>query len=179
MSTIDKPAAAERLILAAIAMSDCGEDPLAIHVVAASALSLLRELIEKGGDNYVAKILRQGLFTAATARSKDEPITLPTGPEIDSVIDQVVEAIRTGDVNQPEDLQISLGKDELRDMLGYITRPFNFMKHAQRDPLATLDDTDLDPDGVIVHALTAYSMINPDKGLPDSVKPFLEKHGLA
>jgi hypothetical protein len=51
-------------------------------------------------------------------------------------------------------------------------------KHAQRDPLATMDDTDLDPDGVIVHALSAYSMTDPGKGLPDSVRPFLERHGL-
>jgi hypothetical protein len=38
MTVIDKANAAERLIVSAIVMSERGDDPLAIHVVAASAI---------------------------------------------------------------------------------------------------------------------------------------------
>jgi hypothetical protein len=74
VATVDKPEAAERMIVAAIGMSDRGDDPLAIHVVASSVLSLLRELIEKGGDNYVEQVLKLGLFHPASARSKGNAI---------------------------------------------------------------------------------------------------------
>lgn len=179
MATIDKPAAAERMIVSAIAMSDRGDDPLAIHVVAASALNLLRELIEKSGDNYVVQVLKLGVFTAATARLKSEPITLPTNPAIDALIEKVMGGIDAGEIKQASDLIVTLSADELRDMLGYIIRPFNFLKHAQRDPLATLDESDFDPDGVIIHALTAFSLICPGKPLPKEIAPFLAKHNLA
>ncbi|RSY81075.1 hypothetical protein DAH66_15395 [Sphingomonas koreensis] len=178
MALIDKPAAAERMIVSAIAMSERGDDPLAIHVVASSALNLLRELIEKSGDNYVAQVLKLGVFTMAAARAKGEPVTLPTNPDIDALIDSVAAGIEAGEVNQPSDLTIALSTEALRDMIGYIIRPFNFLKHAQRDPLATLDEADVDADGAIGHALTAFTLVCPGKPLPDQIKPFLERHGL-
>ena len=176
---IDKPTAAERLIVSAIAMSDRGDDLLATHVVASSALNLLRELIEKGGDNYVEQVLKQGLFYAASARIKGADVTLPTNPAIDALIEQVMGGLAAGEIIQPADLIVKLDKEELRKLLDYITRPFNFLKHAQRDPLATLDEGDVDPEGTIVHALTAFSMICPGKELPEQIAPFLAKHGVA
>lgn len=178
VATIDKPEAAERMIVAAIGMSDRGDDPLAIHVVASSALSLLRELIEKGGDNYVEQVLKLGLFHAASARLNGDAITLPTNPQIDALIEKVMGGLAGGELKQPSDLTITLDKDELRKLLDYITRPFNFLKHAQRDPHATLDDGEAEPDGTIVHALTAFSMICPGKALPEQIAPFLAKHGI-
>lgn len=178
MATITKPEAAERLIVAAIGMSDRGEDALATHVVASSALNLLRELIEASGDNYVEQVLKLGLFSAASARLNGDMITLPTNPQIDALIEKVVGGLKAGEVTQPSDLTVTLDKEELRKLLDYIMRPFNFLKHAQRDPLATLDDEDVDPDGTIVHALTAFSMVCPGQKLPDQIAPFLSKHGV-
>lgn len=177
MATIDKPNAAERMIVAAILMLDRGDDPLAIHVVASSALNLLLELIEHGGYDYVSQVLQVGMFTIASARHKGEPVALPTPPAIDALIDDVVAGIDAGEIGVPADLSIVLDASERRKMLGYIIRPFNFLKHAQRDPLATLDEADVDPDGAICHALTAYTMVCPEKPLPEQIKPFLESHG--
>ncbi len=172
VATIDKPEAAERMIVAAIGMSDRGDDPLAIHVVASSALSLLRELIEKGGDNYIEQVLKLGLFHAASARLKGGAINLPTNPQIDRLIEKVMGGLEDGEIKQASDLTITLDKEELRKLLDYITRPFNFLKHAQRDPLATLDEGDVEPEGTIVHALAAFSMICPGNALPDQIAPF-------
>ena len=54
MAIVDKMTAAERLMQTAVDMIDRKDDPLAIHVVASSALSLLRELgfVDKGYPEF-------------------------------------------------------------------------------------------------------------------------------
>jgi chaperonin GroEL (HSP60 family) len=68
MAAIGKAGAAERMVVSAIIMAERGEDPLAIHVVAAAALNVLRDLIDKAGDDYVDQVLKIGAFTVASAR---------------------------------------------------------------------------------------------------------------
>lgn len=174
----DKAGAAERMVVSAIIMAERGDDPLAIHVVAASALNVLRDLITKAGDEYVDQILKIGAFTIASARVKGEPITLPIDAAMDAVVEKVVAGIKAGEVAQASDLIFTLTAAERRQMLDYIVKPYNFLKHADRDPLATLEDNDIDPDGVIAHALTALTMVSPGKTLPDKIKPYLERHNL-
>lgn len=50
MATVTKLDATERLIVTGIVMLERGDDSLAVHVVAASALNMLREMIHHGGD---------------------------------------------------------------------------------------------------------------------------------
>jgi len=97
---------------------------------------------------------------------------------MDTFVDKVVASIEAGVVKETSDLTINLTADEQRKLIGYIIRPFNFLKHADRDPLATLDESDFMPDRAIIHALTAFSMVCPAKPLPDTIAPFLAKHGL-
>ena len=89
---------------------------------------------------------------------------------------QTRQRIEQGAVTQASDLVITLTAAERRDLLSYIVKPCNFLKHADRDPLATLDDGDIDPNGAIAHALSAFTMICPGKALPDEIKPYLERH---
>jgi len=178
MAAIDKASAAERMIVSAIIMADRGEDRLAIHVVAASALNVLRDLIEKSGDEYVEQAFKIGLFAMATARLRGETLNLPTNDMIDEIVANVAGGIDAGEVKEPADLILALDAAQRRAMLGYIVKPYNFLKHADRDPLATLDEGDIDPDGAISHALSALTMVLPGKALPETVRPYLEKHGL-
>ena len=176
MTVIDKATAAERLIVSAIVMSERGDDPLAIHVVAASALNVLRDLIKKNGDNYIEQVLKQGMFAAASAHIEGKPIMLPNNPDIEALIQNLAQDIAAGKVHQASDLTITLSGNELHAMLIYITKPYNFLKHADNDPLATLDESDFDSRGAIGHALTALSMVCPGKPLPDEIRPYLEKN---
>ena len=48
-----------------------------------------------------------------------------------------------------------------------------------RTSKAILDEGDFNPDGAIIHALTAFSMICPGKPPPDTIAPFLAKHGFS
>jgi hypothetical protein len=176
---VSKLDAADRLIVGGIAMMERGDDPLAIHVVASSALNLLREMIQQGGDDYSARVLKEGAFYAASARLKGDPVAIPTTPEMDAIIDKVATGIAAGEVNKPSDLIINLDAEERRKLLDYIIRPFNFLKHAQRDPLATLEESDVDPKGAVIHAVTALSFVEPGRKLPEEVAQFLTNHGLA
>ncbi|HUD91620.1 hypothetical protein [Sphingobium sp.] len=178
MATIDKASAAERMVVTAITMAERGDDALAIHVVAASALNVLRDLIQKRGDEYVEQTLKLGAFTIAAARLRGDRISLPTNAAMEAVIENVMRGIEAGEVTQPADLIINLNADERRGMLTYIVKPYNFLKHADRDPLATLEEGDIDPDGAIAHALRALTMLSPEKELPDQIRPYLERHGL-
>lgn len=178
MAIVAKLDAAERLIVAGILMSERGDDALATHVIAASALNMLRELIKNGGDDYAAWVLQQGLWHAASAKLKGTPLSLPTTTEIDQLIDDVAAGIDKGAIKQATDLKITLTPEQLRKQLDYVVKPYNFLKHADRDPLATLDESDVDAVGTIIHALTAYSILCPGKALPDEIAPFLAKHDL-
>ncbi|WP_144036811.1 hypothetical protein [Sphingopyxis witflariensis] len=178
MATIDKATAAERLVVCAIIMAERGEDPLAIHVIAASALQVLRDLIKKAGDDYVEQVLKIGAFTVASARVNGESVNLPSNAEMDAVVDTAVNGIKAGTVTQAADLVINLNAAGRRALLDSIVKPYNFLKHADNDPLATLDETDIDPDHVIGHALSALTMVSPGKPLPDTIKPYLERRDL-
>lgn len=178
MAEIDKATAAERLVVCAIIMAERNEDPLAIHVVAASALNVLRDLIKKAGDEYIEEVLKTGAFTIAMARLKGEPINLPSNAEMDAVIEKVASGIEAGEVTQATDLIFNLDAADRRALLDCIVKPYNFLKHADNDPLATMDDSDIDPDHVIGHALSALTMVSPGKQLPDTIKPYLEQRKL-
>lgn len=178
MAAIDKATAAERLVVSAIIMAERGEDPLAIHVVAASALQVLRDLIKKAGDEYVEQVLKVGAFTIASARVKGHSVNLPPNARMDAVVEKIVVGIEAGEVTQASDLIINLDAAGRRSLLDCIVKPYNFLKHADNDPLVTLDETDIDPDHVIGHALSALTMVSPGKPLPDTMKPYLERRDL-
>lgn len=178
MSKIDKPTAAERMIVNAILMVERNDDPLAIHVVASSALNLLRELIKISGNNYMEQVFRLGTFAAANAKISGNPISIPNNPKFENLIERLARDIEAGAVNGPSDLSINLNQNELHKLLKYITTPYNFLKHADEDPSATLDESDFDPQGAIGHAVTALTIACPDKPLPDKIKTYLERLNL-
>ena len=178
MAEIDKATAAERLVVNAIIMTERGEDSLAIHVVAASALQVLRDLLKKAGDEYVEQVLKVGAFAIASARVKGETVDLPPNAQMDAVVEKVVCGIQSGEVTRAADLVINLDAAGRRALLDSIVKPYNFLKHADKDPLETMDDADIDPDHVIGHALSALTMVSPGKPLPDTIKPYLERRDL-
>ena len=178
MAIVDKMTAAERLMRSAIDMLERKDDPLAVHVVATSALSLLRELVATEGDDYVARLLNEAVFHAAQAKLQGLPTGLPETQAVDDIVDKIVGGIEAGAVNSPADIVIVTPKKQIRAWLDYIFRPYNFLKHADRDPLATLDEADFDPEGALAHAMTAYLMVRGDGQLPEPFTVFLKKQGI-
>lgn len=85
---------------------------------------------------------------------------------MDAVVQKVVGGIQSGEVTQAADLVINLDAAGRRALLDSIVKPYNFLKHADKDPLETMDNGDIDPDHVIGHALSALTMVSPGKHLP-------------
>src|SRR3546814_16330995 len=96
MTIVDKMTAAERLMQNALDMIDRKDDPLAIHVVASSALSLLRELVGTRGDDYVAQLIKDALFRAAQSTIQGLPTGLPESETVDHIFETVVHGIESG-----------------------------------------------------------------------------------
>lgn len=179
MALIDKLEAANRLIVSGAKMHQSREDPLAIHVVASSALNMLRELLKTQGSNYQVRILQEGLFLAATARAQGETVPLPDSPQLDALIAKILPGIENGELIGPDQIEFDLSKAQIEAMLKDVYRPYNFLKHADRDPLETLDESDVDPAGALQHAILAFSWIVPDQKWPEEIYPFFKEMDIA
>lgn len=177
MAKIEKADTAERLIVAAIEMVERNTEPFASHLVATSALNVLRDLLRQADQEYVTELTKKGMFALSEAQAKGTPFKSDLPKQITDQIDDLADQIASGAVTSPDDLEVRL--EQPWTLLRYVLDPSNFMKHADRDPLATLDEADVDPHGAIAHALTAYSILRPGHPLPDTIKPYLIKHDLA
>lgn len=107
---VDKMTAAERLILTAVDMLERKDDPLALHVVASAALSLLRELVASQGNDYVSQVIKEGVYRSALAKIQGAPAGMPDSDILDSVVNSVAEGIEAGAVKSAEDIVIVASK---------------------------------------------------------------------
>lgn len=172
---LTKQAAARRLISSAVILARVEGDPLAIHLLGASALNMLRELLRGRGPDYVSRAIIEALFDAATRIARGDPVPFPTDPHTDELLRVIVEGIESGTVRSANDIGV-VGPSIEYEHLRHITGPFNFLKHADRDPLAHLSESAFRPTETIIHAVCAFAMIFPDQGLDPHVKEFLNEH---
>lgn len=172
---ITKQSAAHRLIVAAAEMLEGHADPLAIHVVAASALNMLRELVDQQGASYQKRVLSTGLWQLAVSKSEGAP-SEHLGSELNRVLDLIIAGMGDGSVSSPADVDLWLSREDEYGLLRHIVAPFNFLKHANRDPEGTIDEADVRPVDATMHAITAYGMLFPGDELPPQIRLLVEKH---
>lgn len=141
-------------------------------------MNMLRELVQQRGPSYAARAFREGLYQAGMAVNEGKPSGFPPNEELDRIIGEVSHAIGSGVVRDPRDLEVTLPAAEERRLLDHIVRPFNFLKHADQDPLGTLDEADVRPLDALTHAITAYAMLFPGEALDDEVGSFLVRQGV-
>lgn len=176
MARIEKADAAERLIVAAIDIVERGAEPLAAHLLATSALNVLRDLINQADREYITEVAKRGMFLLAELVAQDKPIPFDIPEWVKEQVVELAADIQRGDVASHEELVFNHEKPW--QLLDYLVAPTNFLKHADKDPQATLDEADIDPDGAIAHALTAYSLVKPGKPLPDETEAYLRRHDM-
>lgn len=172
---LTKQAAARRLISSAVILARVEGDPLAIHLLAASALNLLRELLRGRGPDYVSRAIVEGLFQAASRLALGEPAPFATDPYTDELLREIAERIKSGNLRSADDIKVT-GPSVEYEHMKHITGPFNFLKHADRDPLAHLNESAFRPVETILHAVCAYVMLFPDQGLDAHVGDFAMEH---
>ena len=173
---INKEAAAERLVIAAVQMCERGDEPLAIHVVAMSALSVLRELIARRGDSFGTRSLGATIYYAATQKLAGHEYPKSLDEDFNSVLhdaaDVVAAAISAGQVSHPDELDLYLPKHVEQTFYSLITAPFNYLKHADRDGEQLLATDDVDPTLATVNAIAALNMLFPGRELRPELSSF-------
>ena len=131
---VTKAGAAQRQIDAAIRMLFSGEDPLAVHTVAAAAHGIVADLAEHRGplddDDY-----------SAALRAVFEQLTGKTPP---------VDVIRR---------ELPNFRKQMRRIRN---RPANFLKHADQDAEKSLDPNSLETDDLLLGVCTLYKRLKLD-----------------
>ena len=156
-------------------MLDRGDDPLAVHVTAASALSILKELLEQRGKSFQSRAFTEGMYQAALSRRQGKP-PMQMGEEVDRVVGLILAGIEDGSIRSSSDVNLSLSKGDEYELLRHITAPFNFLKHASRDPAGLIDEGEVKPIEATIYAVAAYSMLFPGDHLPPEVMSFVDSH---
>ena len=82
MAKLDKADAAERLIVAAIEMADRNAEPLACHLIATSALNVLRDLLKHADKEYAAELNKRGMYALAEAQANGAPFKMELPAEV-------------------------------------------------------------------------------------------------
>lgn len=153
---VTKAAAARRQLDAAIRLWFAEEDDLAIHTVGAAAYRILRDLMEKRDLQPAGEFVRLGLFSFAQSVVEGRDVNLPDGAEIQAIIDRLAEAIKAGEVRSVDDIS------PIRDRNGWwktFNVPADFLKHADRDLDAGIQESDIDNKSLLLSACGTYARI--------------------
>jgi hypothetical protein len=165
MLYINKLEAARRQLDAAIRMTFDTEDELAIHTVAAAAYRILRDILEKRGRHDKEELVRAGVYDAARSlahgQMSDDEIEDLKQLQLFRLVSFVAEDIKVrGDQVTPSDVPVGLSKTEKLSDWQSMSAAANFLKHADRQPDATLPLDEVDNDALVIRACAAYAMLS-------------------
>jgi hypothetical protein len=160
---ITKIEAARRQINAAIMMSILKIDELAIHTVAAAGYRIIRDLLEKRGDDEDELTRRAGLFGAAKAmmegqlRDEDKKL-IEDSESLRSALTEIADGIKEG-LTIDNIKVINIPNEVKKKRWSELSKSANFLKHADRDSRSAIVIDDIDNEQLIVLASSAYSML--------------------
>lgn len=175
---LTKQTVAYRLLSAAVDAIDNHLEPLAAYLCAASALNVLSDLIRARGATYGNRLFAEAIFEAAdSALHERQPVyNLPNDPQIEAAVEKVKSAIANGLVATASDIITDMPRSIERRAFDPIVRPFNFMKHADRDGDEMIDEAELLPLPVALQAIAAYAILFPEEPLPGVFREFVKRH---
>ncbi len=156
---INKIAAAQRQLDAAIRIFFQREDELAIHAVAAQAFQILRDLIKQRGRHFTSEVFRSGILSIAEQYVQG---TLPPdkkamieGSSFMPTIAKLAERIRVhGDNFDKESIHVNVSKQHEHKL--WLSETTVFLKHAERDPSGFLSEDGLDVEKMLMATCAAY-----------------------
>jgi hypothetical protein len=170
-----KPAAALRMITAAIQMEKMQIDPMAVMVVAASAFNMLREILKKRGATFESRALRLKIWAISKGMvDKEGPWYDAVSEEIDQIIEHVSKKIKSGDYSEYMDIEINATKEYAIWMLSPIYKPYNFLKHADRDMNNLIDENSIEVSDTIMMAIQAYCFVFTNELPPEPLKSYFK-----
>lgn len=175
---LSKQAAAHRLLKSAMKMWERGDDPVAITVVAAAALNVLRETLKRRGESFGTQAMRELLYSAAKERAAGAQRSLSLGQFFEPVIDELAKLIAAGGAEDAQDILLNFDFSPFeRVLVSEITTTFNFLKHADRDWDAVLDEDHLKPLQTISVAALAFWFLFPAHAAAEDFTAWLGRNG--
>jgi hypothetical protein len=189
---INKLAAAQRQLRAAIRMFFAGEDELAIHTVASAAYHLLTDLKKERGQDEVGDYYLTSIFYAIRDYRRG---TLPSywadDPDAMKWIREIAGQLPIDTSTNIKNFSASVSSDVVRDFWQKRNKVANFLKHADRDAesLLALDEVDslhlllqaqsslidLKPDGLKAEGLVLLLYFSATSGMAEGLPPKLQE----
>ncbi len=153
---INKLAAAERQVAAAIRMYFMEEDSLAIHTVASAALNLYADLLRIRGKDPALYGSIYGLFRAARnyleGALSDEDLS-KWGEDGLEGLQPFIDVLRANPDFEINEIKVSGPAQFIRDFWSDKRRAYNFLKHADRDSGDLLDEAIINNEDIIFQAI--------------------------
>ncbi|MYH58953.1 MAG: hypothetical protein F4145_13380 [Boseongicola sp. SB0675_bin_26] len=160
---INKLAAAEQQLAAAIRMYFMEEDALAIHSVASAAHSLYADLLRHRGKDPAFHIFGFGVLSVAK-RYVDGDLTNKDleswGEGTLEAIQPFVDILRENPELDINEFTVSGSAEEARKFYGKIRHAYNFLKHADRDASAVLDSAKINNEDLLYQAINCSLHLN-------------------
>lgn len=154
---VTKLAAAQRQLRAAIRMFFSGEDELAVHTVGAAAYRLLADLkTDRGRDEVGDYYLTSIFYCVRDYRRGTLPSYLQNDPEMMRWIQELAEQLPINADSNFEDVKVTVPKSVATDYWQKRNSASNFLKHADRDPNASLSLDEVDNLHLLIQAYGAY-----------------------
>ena len=172
---IDKKETASRLIRAGVKMLECEVDDIAVHIIGSAALRLLSDLLEVKGRQFETELFRLAIFEDAKRIVVGLKPVLPDHPGIDEVTARLVSRLRSGLVSTVEDVSLTWDDDDRRILARTHLRPYDFARHADRNPSETIDLSEFRPSYVLSLAISALAFLDPGRPVEPEIQEFIEK----
>lgn len=171
-------------------LADEGE--LAVHTVAAAAYQLLRNIKFKRGRSDAHDLFLRGLVGIAQDLATGKIHAIPSSitesaPALRHPIEAVCDGLVTGTISSFEDIS-PIDVPEKEPFWAEFNRPASFLRHADKDPDASLDLSKIKKEELLMRATTVFFEITnrltpeieayymfaigdrEDSGLPEDVR---------
>lgn len=161
---INKLAAAERQLSAAIRLYFLEEDALAINTIANASYGIFSDLLKHRGKDESQWPFHYGLLRSAYDIAHGETVN----PELKALFEStpslidMIEFFRDNPEALPQELSVVGSDDRLKKAWFDLRKPANFLKHADRDPKAIVDESVFENEEILVRAINASLHLNAD-----------------
>ncbi len=163
---VTKPAAAQRLLQAAIRMFFAREDELAVHTVASAGYRLIADLKEHRGRKEVDDYhLTMVFYAVRDYRRKSLPKYLADDPEMMKYIRELAEALpQIAENTEYQDVRATVSDDVAKSFRRKRNKVYNFLKHADHDPEKHISLEEVDNFNLLMQAAGSCVDLGVDLG---------------
>lgn len=119
----------------------------------------MSDLLEKAGVDWLEFTIQRGFFYWARDLAEGR---FAGPPEVIPWLQPIASAVADGRISSPETLIISdLNQDARRSILRFLNQEYNFLKHADVDALASINEDEINPFLAITKASVLFQELFP------------------